>query len=91
MNQFDLFLANNELLRTHPVLFWAIPVIVWTIIIWTFFWKGYAIWTAAKNGQKTWFVVLLVVNTIGILEIFYLFKIAKKNWIDIKTILFQKV
>ena len=40
---------------------------VWTIII-----KGYALWHAARNNQKWWFVALLVVNTLGILEVVYL-------------------
>ncbi len=42
-------------------------VALWTVII-----KGYALWHAARASQKKWFVVLLVVNTLGILEIIYL-------------------
>lgn len=41
-------------------------------LVWTFLWKGLALWHAAKNGQKVWFIVMLVVNTFGILEIVYL-------------------
>lgn len=40
---------------------------VWTVAI-----KGYALWHAARNEQKTWFVFLLIVNSIGILELVYL-------------------
>jgi len=40
--------------------------------IWSIFWKGFALWHAVRNGQVAWFVVLLIVNTIGILEIVYL-------------------
>ena len=40
--------------------------------------KGYALWTAAKRDERVWFIVLLVVNTAGILELVYLFAIAKK-------------
>jgi hypothetical protein len=41
--------------------------LVWTVII-----KGYALWYAARGNQVWWFVALLVVNTLGILEIIYL-------------------
>jgi methionyl-tRNA synthetase len=40
---------------------------IWTIII-----KGYALWHAARGGQKWWFIALLAINTLGILEIVYL-------------------
>ena len=42
------------------------------ILVWTLPWKGYALWKSARNGQRTWFVVLLIVNTLAILEILYL-------------------
>ncbi len=44
-----------------------IPLIVWTLA-----WKGVALWTSARRGQKGWFVAFLVVNTLGALEILYL-------------------
>ncbi|MDE1919705.1 MAG: hypothetical protein KGH56_03365 [Patescibacteria group bacterium] len=44
-----------------------IVVMIWTIII-----KGYALWHAARGGQKGWFIALLIINTLGILEIVYL-------------------
>jgi hypothetical protein len=58
---------------------WFIPIILWTL-----FWKGYALWTAVKNNHKKWFVALVILNTLGILEIIYVFYVAKKKWIDIK-------
>lgn len=39
--------------------------------------KGYALWHAAKRNEKWWFVILLIVNTLGILEIIYLVAVAK--------------
>ena len=47
------------------------------IVLWALFWKGLALWHAAKRGQNVWFIVLLVVNTLGILEIIYLFWVLK--------------
>ncbi len=54
------------------------------LTIWAIVWKIYAVWLAAKRDQKKWFVALLILNTIGILEIFYIFKIAQKNWSEVK-------
>lgn len=45
-------------------------------LIWSLLWKGLALWRAAKRGEKIWFVVFLLVNTLGILEIIYLFAIT---------------
>ena len=54
------------------------------LALWTIPWKIYAVWTAAKHNQKKWFVALLILNTVSILEIFYIFKIAKKSWVGVK-------
>jgi hypothetical protein len=40
--------------------------------VWSLIWKGIALWHAARNHQRNWFVVILVLNTLGILEIIYL-------------------
>lgn len=50
---------------------------IYPIMVWSLIWKGLALWRAAKNGQKYWFMALLVVNTMGILEIIYLKFFAK--------------
>ena len=47
--------------------------------IWSLIWKGIAMWHAAKDKQKGWFVVLLVVNTLGIIDILYLLFWRKKK------------
>ena len=49
------------------------------ITIWTLPWKGYALWIAAKKKQKIWFIVLLTLNTLAILEILYIFIFSKQN------------
>lgn len=45
-------------------------------VVWSLLWKGLALWRAAKRGEKVWFVVFLLVNTLGILEIIYLFAVT---------------
>lgn len=43
------------------------------LAVWSLAWKGWALWRAARRGSTAWFVALLIVNTLGILEILYLF------------------
>jgi len=49
------------------------------VILWSIVWKGMALWKAAREGSKPWFIVLLIVNTFGILEILYLYVFSKKS------------
>jgi len=53
-------------------------------ILWTIPWKGVALWKSARNNQPVWFVVLLIVNTLAILEISYIFFFQKKEEISLK-------
>ncbi len=58
------------------------PLQAWLLaiaIIWSLCWKGAALWKAARKDQVGWFVCLLVINTLGILEIIYLSFFQKKN------------
>lgn len=55
------------------------PLTYIAILAWSLFWKGIALWKAAKYDQRNWFIVILVVNLVGILEIIYLFGFAKKK------------
>lgn len=55
------------------------PFLQFALLIWSIAWKGLALWNASKNGQKKWFIVILVLNTLGILEIVYLFGFAKQK------------
>jgi len=48
---------------------WLIAI----ILVWILAWKGIALWKSARNNHLIWFIVLLLVNTIGILEILYIF------------------
>ena len=52
--------------------FFLIPVMIWSLV-----WKGWALWKAVKNNSPVWFVILLVLNTLGILDILYIFVFGK--------------
>jgi hypothetical protein len=66
-------------------------ILVYVLFIWEIVWKGIALWRAAHLNQRNWFIVILVlvlvINTFGILEIIYLFYFAKKRltFAEIKT------
>lgn len=40
--------------------------------------KGYTLWHAAKRNEVWWFVALLLINTMGILELIYIAVVLKK-------------
>jgi len=54
------------------------PFILIVLYIWSLIAKGIALWRASKAEQRNWFVALLVLNTLGVVELIYLFKFAKK-------------
>ena len=65
--------------NTHPfgwILFFPLLVL---LAIWSLAWKGLALWRAARNGHRGWFVLLLIVNTVGILEIIYLYTAGRSK------------
>jgi len=50
-----------------------------TVLVWSYVWKGLALWRAGRRGDKVWFIVLLILNTAGILEILYIFYFSRKT------------
>jgi len=49
------------------------PNFFMAVMIWSFLWKGLALWKSANKRHLIWFVLLLLVNTLGLLEIAYIF------------------
>ena len=54
-------------------------VLLVAVLIWSVVWKGLALWRAAKRGDKVWYIVILVVNLLGLVEIIYLLATNKKE------------
>ena len=49
----------------------------WTTVLiiaalWDLFWRGWGLWRAGRRNQPVWFVVMLVINSLGIIPIIYL-------------------
>lgn len=56
-----------------------LSMLIIPVALWSVFWMGWALWKAAKNDSKVWFIVLLLVHTMGILDILYIFIFSKMN------------
>ncbi|MDP2672721.1 MAG: DUF5652 family protein [Nanoarchaeota archaeon] len=47
------------------------------IFVWIIVWKLLALWKYARNNHIAWFLIIAVINTIGILEILYIYVFSK--------------
>ena len=54
-------------------------VAILLIAAWSLPWKGWALWRAARLKDKRWFVAILILNTLAILDIVYIFWISKRR------------
>ncbi len=54
-------------------------IILLLLMVWGLAWKGVALWKAANNSQRNWFIALLILNTFGIAEIIYIFYFSKSK------------
>ncbi|MDO8565555.1 MAG: DUF5652 family protein [bacterium] len=59
------------------------PLWIAIAILWTLIWKGLGLWRSAGLRQKWWFLAILIINTLGILEIIYLFFVAKNYKVEV--------
>lgn len=46
-------------------------------LVWSLVWKAIALWKSARSNQPVWFVAFILVHTLGILEILYIFLFSK--------------
>lgn len=58
----------------------GIPVWLLTILaIWSLAWMAFALWIAARKNHIVWYVLLLLVHTLGILDILYIYVFSKSG------------
>ena len=69
-------LLSDQIFRLEEMSPQTIAAIA-VLIIWSLVWKGLALWKSAHNESRTWFVILLIINTFGILEIIYYYFLDK--------------
>lgn len=81
MEQFiSQFVGGQNTVTAELTTFGIVSIAVLTI--WALVWKGWALWKAARSNthySKYWFIVLLIVNTAGILEILYIFVFSRNK------------
>jgi hypothetical protein len=65
----SLWMTNTPAWFNHPYS----KVFLILLLAWTLAWKGLALYKAARADQRGWFMALLLLNTVGILEILYLY------------------
>jgi len=53
------------------------PWILILALVWTLPWKGMALWKSARNHHEWWFIVLLFLNTLGLVDILYIYIFGK--------------
>lgn len=71
---FDQILTNQGVIippELKPVI--AIIVLIELVL------KGFALWRAAKRGDKAWYIAILVLNTLGLVPLIYLLITRKSN------------
>lgn len=50
-----------------------------TLTLWSLPWMAIGLWKAARRKDLVWFIVLLLVHTMGILDILYIFIFSNKK------------
>ncbi len=71
-------------LGTNALPGWIIAVVV-LLSIWGVIWKGIGLWHAGVDRNLLWFVLMFVLNTLGILEIVYIFAISRPRRARLET------
>lgn len=72
----DAIITQNAMVQYLLNNYWLLGLLT----AWTFFWKAVALWHAARNKQAAWYIVLWIINTLGILEIIYLLLFRRKRF-----------
>lgn len=60
-------------------LFGTFMIFIIILGIWSMIWKGIGMWYSARDSRKGWFIAILILNTLGILPIIYIYLIRKRK------------
>jgi len=56
---------------------WFVPAAITDLVL-----KAFALWRAARNDHKYWFIALLIINSAGIFPLVYLVFFSKWEYIE---------
>jgi cbb3-type cytochrome oxidase subunit 3 len=65
----------NQMMEQLGISIWLFVL----IMIWSYAWKLLAFWKSARKNSPVWFILFAFLNTMGILEILYLFIFSEKK------------
>ena len=54
-------------------------LLITILMIWDGVLKAIALWKSARNSQIVWFICLIIINSVGILPLIYLFFFQKSK------------
>lgn len=49
------------------------PALTAALVLWVLPWKGFALWKAARKNHRWWFLGILIINSMGLVDILYIF------------------
>jgi len=58
----------ENLIETVP---WLLPLII-VLVIWDGIWKLVGLWKSARNNDMTWFIIIALISSVGIVPIIYI-------------------
>lgn len=61
----------------------ATVILIIIAAAWSVVWKAIALWMAARRKQMAWFIIMVIINTAGILEIIYIFAVARRRQLQL--------
>jgi len=57
------------------------------LLVWTIVWKALGLWKAARKGDLAWFIIMLIINTAGILPIIYIYLVNRDRKVVKKAVI----
>ncbi|HOI60195.1 MAG TPA: DUF5652 family protein [Candidatus Pacearchaeota archaeon] len=74
---FDDILINQDIVIPSDI-----KIIITILVFVELILKGFALWRAAKRGDKAWYIAVLVLNTLGLIPLIYLIITREKGDVD---------
>ncbi|MDP2386488.1 MAG: DUF5652 family protein [Bacteroidota bacterium] len=68
----------NELIELKNTIARFFPVII-ILVIWEVVWKLIGLWKSARNKHLGWFIIIAIINSMGVLPIIYILRNRKQK------------
>lgn len=64
---------------TNNSFYQGVTPLVIVLVVWELYWKGKGLWLSAQKKEKWWFIAMLLLNTVGILPLVYIYYFSKRK------------